>query len=175
MSRVQNLRLPAVPASLVSPSGDQPVTTQIAEFSASTGDVRIIKKEVDGSHYLVLHRNREVFDSPREIDVHRLMEGTVPALLLGVVDPDAKCYDPGARRNLRFTVITLPATGATVTSPFDFHCMTPDVYRKYDTNYICFRDNTQARGQSEGFRIDETGRPVFFGMFNWQACPSHTN
>lgn len=175
LSRAQNLRLPAVPASLVSPGGDQPVTTQIAEFSASTGNVRIIKKEIGEGHYLVLHRNREVFDSPREIDVYRLMEGNVPALLLGVVDPNANCYDPGTRVNLRFAVITLPATGAAVTTPFDFHCMSPDVYRKYDTNYICFRDNTQARRQSEVFRIDETGRPVFYGRLNWQACPSRTN
>ena len=186
--RAQNLRLPAVPASLVIPSGDQPITTQIAELSASTGALRIVKKEVaqgpsasanqtsDGgsreTHYLVLHRNREVFDSPREIDFNRLIEGKVPALLLGIVQPDAHCHDPGARINLKFTVITLPETGATEIAPFDFQCMTPDVYRKYDTNYICFRDNTQARRESQVFRIDETGKPVFFGRFNWQACPT---
>jgi hypothetical protein len=188
LRRAQNLRLPVVPASLVIPSGDQPITTQIAELSASTGAVRIVKKEVgqeasashnrssDGgireSHYLVLHRNRQVFDSSREIDVNRLMEGKVPALLLGIVDPDAHCYDPGAKVNLHFTVITLPETGATDITPFNFHCMSPDVYRKYNTNYICFRDNTQARRQSEVFRIDETGKPVFFGRYNWQACPT---
>jgi hypothetical protein len=175
LTRAQNLRLPAVPASLVSRGGDQPVTTQIAEFGAATGDVRILKKDVGGGHYLVLHRNREVFDSPHEIDFYRLMEGAVPALLLGVADPDAHCYDPGARVNLRFAIITLPARGASVTTPFDFHCMNPDVYDKYNTNYICFRDNTQARRESQVFRIDETGKPVLFGKFNWQACPSPNN
>jgi hypothetical protein len=186
--RAQNIHLPAVPALLVIHSGDQPVTSQIAELSASTGTVRIVKKEAtqgasastkqdsggaaSETHYLVLHRNREVFGSPREINFNHLIEGKVPALLLGIVQPDAQCHDPGTRVNLQFTVVTLPDTGAAEIAPFDFQCMTPDVYRKHDTNYICFRDNTQARRESEVFRIDETGKPVFFGRFSWQACPT---
>lgn len=188
LRRAQNLRLPPVPASLAIPAGDQPITTQIAEFSASTGALRIVRKQMvqesnaspqqtsEGgareSHYLVLHRNREVFDSPREIHFSRLIEGKVPAVLLGIVEPDAHCYDPGTRLHLHFISITVPETGATEITPFDFHCMTPEVYRKNNTNYICFRDNTQARRESQVFRIDETGKPVPFGWFNWQACPT---
>ena len=187
--RVQNLRLPSVAASLVLPRDGEPVTAQIAELRASTGTVRIVKRDVgqgpsrtdprqaaEGSaresHYVVLHRNREVFDSRPEINLNRLIEGKVPTLLLGIVDPDAHCYDPGTRVNLRFTLITLPEAGASEATPFDFHCMTPDIYRKHDTNYICFRDNTQARRESQVFYVDENGKAGLFGRFNWQACPS---
>jgi hypothetical protein len=155
--RLRTLRLPDVPASLVMRPDDPPETVKWDE-TASTGPFRVaVRMRPDGSgpaRHVVVYRDEEVFESPDEIDGHRLVEGPTPVLLIETKHPRRRCADGSPYTE--WHALTLPSAGGSSSAELPVDCTRPRIYGgagRHDPR-VCF---VGEQGQSQVFGVDAAG------------------
>jgi hypothetical protein len=171
-AELPSLRLPRVPKSLVMQPGEANLKTTVEEQSP-TGPVRIVvstQPKSGAATNVVLHHEKEIFETANSIDYNRIVRTRTPVLLIATKDRDARCGRYGGYHG--WIAITLPASAASTATPLSkIDCLGPTVNWLNGVPYLCFRSGSGSGLRSRIYSIDDVGALHEHGDRPPGVCP----
>ncbi len=167
-----SLKLPRVPESLIMQPGEANEKTSVEEQSP-TGPVRVVVRtqpKSGAATTVVLHREKEIFETTNSIDYNRIVRTRTPVLLIATKDRDARCGRYGGYHG--WIVITLPASAASKATPLPkIDCLGPTENWLNGVPYLCFQSGSGSGLRSRIYSIDDVGALHEHGDRPPGVCP----